>query len=47
MSTIITKGAYDFSKIEEKWRTLWLANKIYKTIGPGEDGFIEGQPKCY
>ena len=47
MSTIITKGAYDFSKIEEKWRTFWLENKIYKTIGPGEDGFVEGQPKCY
>jgi len=47
MSINFVKGTYDFSKIEEKWRTYWQKNKVYKTIGPGEDGFIEGKPKCY
>ena len=41
------KGSYNFSEIEEKWRSFWLQNKTYKTCGPGEEGFDDQSPKCY
>ena len=40
-------GAYDFVALEEKWRKRWLADKVFKTPGPGEEGFDAGKSKCY
>ena len=41
------KGAYQFQEIEKRWRNRWLEDKTFKTPNPGEEGFVEGQPKCY
>jgi len=40
-------GHYNFQEIEEKWRNYWLAHKTYRTAAPGEEGFVDGKPKCY
>ena len=40
-------GAYDFAALEEKWRRRWLANKVYRATGPGEEGYEAGKRKCY
>jgi leucyl-tRNA synthetase len=41
------KGAYQFQEIEKRWRKRWLEEKTFKTPNPGEEGFVEDQPKCY
>ena len=40
-------GSYNFEKIEAKWRSQWQEKKTFKTLGPGDEGFIEDQKKCY
>ena len=43
----MNQGAYDFRRIEEKWRRHWLDHKTFKTRGPGDEGFDPEAPKCY
>ncbi|NKB67275.1 MAG: leucine--tRNA ligase [Candidatus Latescibacteria bacterium] len=43
----MNQGAYDFRRIEDKWRQHWLQNKTFKTLGPGDEGFDPEAPKCY
>ena len=40
-------GAYDFNALEERWRQRWLADKVHRAVGPGEEGFDPARPKCY
>jgi leucyl-tRNA synthetase len=40
-------GQYNFQAIEKKWRNYWLDHKTYRTAAPGEEGFVDGKPKCY
>ena len=47
MSTKKIKSNYNFQAIEEKWRAHWQAEKVYKTVGPGDPGFDVDRPKCY
>jgi len=41
------KGAYHFQEIEKHWRNRWLEEKTFKTPNPGDDKYVDGQPKCY
>ncbi len=38
---------YDFRSIEEKWQNHWAANKTFRALSPGDDGFNPAQPKYY
>ena len=40
-------GAYEYQEIENRWRARWLAEKTYRTAGPGEPGYDADKPKCY
>ena len=40
-------GQYNFQAIEEKWRSYWHEHKTYRTLAPGEAGFVAEKPKCY
>lgn len=41
------RAAYDYREIEARWRGRWLAEKTFRTRGPGEEGFDPDRPKCY
>ncbi len=38
---------YNYREIEEKWRTFWLSEKTFRSLGPGDEGFDPTKPKCY
>ncbi len=38
---------YDFTGIEKRWQQHWLAEKTFRTAGPGEEGFDASKPKYY
>ena len=40
-------GAYDFQRIEKRWRDYWLAEGTYRTVAPGEEGYDPQKPRCY
>ncbi len=40
-------GHYDYRDLERRWRERWLADKTYRTLTPGDEGFDPSQPKCY
>ncbi len=41
------QGAYDFQKIEKRWREHWLKEKTFRTPGPGNPDFDPEKPKFY
>lgn len=40
-------GRYDPSAIESKWQKFWEDERIFRTLGPGDDGFDPSRPKYY
>ncbi len=38
---------YPFDQFESKWQSHWAENKIFRTPGPGEEGFDASKPKYY
>ncbi|MDA0748872.1 MAG: class I tRNA ligase family protein, partial [bacterium] len=43
----MAQGEYNFQEIETRWRTHWLENQTFRTLGPGDSGFDPERPKCY
>ncbi len=40
-------GAYDYRRIEQRWRQYWLEHGTYRTAAPGDDGYDPDRPRCY
>lgn len=43
----MSNGSYDFQQIEQKWRTHWQQNNVFRTLNPSDAGFDPDKPKCY
>ena len=41
------QGEYNFRDIEKRWREHWVAQKTFRTPGPGDPDFNPEKPKCY
>ena len=39
--------AYDFRRVEKRWRDYWLQHGTYKTSTPGDVGYDPDKPRCY
>jgi leucyl-tRNA synthetase len=40
-------AGYPFSEIEPKWQHFWDEEQVFRTPGPGDDGFDGSKPKHY
>ena len=38
---------YPFDEFETRWQSYWDANKSFRTLGPGDDGFDASKPKYF
>ncbi len=41
------KNPYPFDIFEPAWQATWDAEKTFKVLNPGEEGFDASKPKCY
>ena len=41
------KNPYPFDVFEPKWQATWDAEKTFKVLNPGQEGFDASKPKCY
>ena len=39
------KNPYPFDVFEPAWQATWDAEKTFKVLNPGEEGFDAGKPK--
>ena len=38
---------YDFARIEARWQSHWLEKEVFRSPGPGDEGFDPEKPKFY